>query len=80
MQMDRAVLVMWSEKLILSSIPTPRFLAVFEGVIFRRDNIYILHIVHHIVLCFLFSLSVDLFVSSNHLNLKSHLKYLLLFL
>ncbi len=29
---DRAVLVMWSEKFSWSSITTPRFLAVFEGV------------------------------------------------
>ncbi len=29
---DRAVLAMWSEKCSLSSITTPRFLAVFEVI------------------------------------------------
>ncbi len=35
---DRAVLVMWSVKLGLSSITTPRFLAVFEGVMVDEPN------------------------------------------
>ncbi len=35
---DRAVLVMWSEKFSLSSITTPRFLAVFEGVMVDDPN------------------------------------------
>ncbi len=35
---DRAVLVMWSVKFSLSSITTPRFLAVFEGVMVDVPN------------------------------------------
>ncbi len=35
---DRAVLVMWSVKFSLSSITSPRFLAVFEGVMFDEPN------------------------------------------
>ncbi len=35
---DWAVLVMWSEKFSLSLITTPRFLAVFEGVMFDVPN------------------------------------------
>ncbi len=35
---DRAVLVMWSVKVSLSSITTPRFLAVFEGVMVDEPN------------------------------------------
>ncbi len=35
---DRAVLVMWSEKFSLSSITTPRFLAVFEAVMVDEPN------------------------------------------
>ncbi len=35
---DRAVLAMWSEIFSLSSITTPRFLAVFEGVMVDELN------------------------------------------
>ncbi len=35
---DRQVLVMWSVKLGLSSITTPRFLAGFEGVMVDVPN------------------------------------------
>ncbi len=35
---DRTVLVMGSVKFSLSSITTPRFLAVFEGVIVDEPN------------------------------------------
>ncbi len=35
---DRAVLGMRSEKVSLSSITTPRFLAVFEGVMVDEPN------------------------------------------
>ncbi len=35
---DRAVLAMWSEKFSLSSITTPRFLAVFEEVMVDEPN------------------------------------------
>ncbi len=35
---DRAVLAMWSEKFSLSSFTTPRFLAVFEGVMVDEPN------------------------------------------
>ncbi len=35
---DRAVLVMWSEKVSWSSIITPRFLAGFEGVMVDEPN------------------------------------------
>ncbi len=36
--LDRAVLAMWSEKFSLSLITTPRFLAVFEGVMVDKPN------------------------------------------
>ncbi len=35
---DRAVLAMWSEKVSGSLITTPRFLAVFEGVMVDVPN------------------------------------------
>ncbi len=35
---DWAVLAMWSEKFSLSSITTPRFLAVFEEVMVDEPN------------------------------------------
>ncbi len=37
---DQAVLVMWSEKVSQSSIITPRFLAVFEGVMVDVPKLY----------------------------------------
>ncbi len=70
---DRAVLVMWSEKFSLSSITTPRFLAVFEGAFNVNKHVHTIYLLLRIYFAVNY---IYLKIHHHHVDMLCYLKSL----